>query len=65
MAIVSLKKTTIISVNARKVTGLTATLDDGNVVNIPETITANVGDVYTVDQDGGIAVLTDADFQAE
>ncbi len=63
MAIVNLKKTVLVQVQASQVKTLTATLDDGTTVNVTGPIT--IGDWSIIDATGVASILSDADFQSE
>jgi hypothetical protein len=63
MNLVKLKKTTIVTVEAARISTLTATLDDGTPLNI--TGPASVGDWAVKDEQGVVSILSDATFQTE
>ncbi len=58
-----LKKTTIVTVQAARITSLTALLDDGTQLNVSGP--AQVGDWSVTDEQGAVSILSDATFQAE
>lgn len=60
---VRLKKTTIVDVQAARITSLLATLDNG--VQVPVTGAVSVGDWQITDDKGAVCIMSDADFQAD